>query len=72
MSDDAAKAAIKRRGRPRKTESAARMTAMFCLMMEPETKEWVLAHGGSELVRRLIAEEQGRLAEEDRKRREER
>jgi hypothetical protein len=65
-------AAPKRRGRPRKTESNAVMTAMFCLMMEPETKEWVLAHGGSELVRRLIAEEQRRLTKEDRKWREER
>jgi hypothetical protein len=65
-------AAPKRRGRPRKTESNAVMTAMFCLMMEPETKEWVLAHGGSNLVRRLISEEQRRLVKEDRKRREER
>jgi hypothetical protein len=65
-------AAPKRRGRPRKKESNAVMTAMFCVMMEPETKEWVLAHGGSELVRRLIAEEQRRLVKEDRKRRAER
>jgi len=56
--------AVKRRGRPRKQESAAVMTVQLCVLMPPHLKEWVLAHGGSELVRRLITEEQERQRRE--------
>ena len=55
MADEAA---VKRRGRPRKTESAAKMTAQLCVLMPPEMKEWALDNGGSEMVRTLIAKEQ--------------
>jgi hypothetical protein len=44
-----------RGGRPPKVQSDATLTARMELLLEPTQKEWVMAHGGAEYVRRLIA-----------------